>query len=123
MDFISSGRSRFGVRRFISKRALGPGKVVQFTYDGNQRYGMIVHANWEGKMHVLAADDISEVELVEMFILTQGTNSSLIYERFKSSWLYPQRPYRTYLWTKIRTVREVYIKPEGDNNASTARTS
>ena len=39
---IEEIKKSLGVRTFISRKNLTPGKVIQFTYDGEQKYALVV---------------------------------------------------------------------------------
>ncbi len=111
MAFLDDYREQLGVRRFISQRSLMPGKVVQFTYDGDQKYALVLNPEWEGKMHALSLQTFTPDSLQEMFDLTEGeTDERIIYDKFKTSNYVEERPYRTYLLSKMTALREVYIK-------------
>ena len=111
MTFLDAYRQQLGVRRFVSRRDLIPGKVVQFTYDGEQKYAMVLNPIWEGKMHALSLQTFTPASLQEMFDLTKGeSDERIIYDKFKNSPFVVERPYRTYLLNKMSTLREVYIK-------------
>jgi hypothetical protein len=111
MTFLDAYRNQLGVRRFVSRRDLTPGKVVQFTYDGEQKYAMVLNPDWEGKMHALSLQTFTPDSLQEMFELTKGeSDERIIYDKFKNSAFVGERPYRTYLLSKVSTLREVYIK-------------
>lgn len=111
MAFLDDYSNQLGVRRFISQRSLMPGKVVQFTYDGDQKYALVLNPEWEGKMHALSLQMFTPDSLQEMFDLTEGeTDERIIYDKFKTSNYVEERPYRTYLLSKMTALREVYIK-------------
>ena len=111
MAFLDDYSNQLGVRRFISQRSLMPGKVVQFTYDGDQKYALVLNPEWEGKMHALSLQTFTPDSLQEMFDLTEGeTDERIIYDKFKTSNYVEERPYRTYLLSKMTALREVYIK-------------
>ena len=111
MAFLDAYRNQLGVRRFVSRRGLVPGKVIQFTYDGVQKYAMVLNPDWEGKLHALSLQTFTPGSLQEMFALTEGeSDERIIYDKFKHSAFVGERPYRTYLLSKVTTLREVYIK-------------
>jgi len=111
MAFLDDYREQLGVRRFISQRSLMPGMVVQFTYDGDQKYALVLNPEWEGKMHALSLQTFTPDSLQEMFDLTEGeTDERIIYDKLKTSNYVEERPYRTYLLSKMTALREVYIK-------------
>lgn len=111
MAFFDEASSRFGIRKFISQRTLNAGKIVQFTYEGEQKYALVLNPNWQGKMHALSLPALNETTLDEIFKLTDGINDpDAIYSKFKTSRFVSDRPYRTYLLNKVSTMREIYIK-------------
>jgi hypothetical protein len=120
MAFFDDLRSRFGIRKFTSRANLKPGTVLQFTYDGEQKYALVLNPEWEGKMHALSLPAVSEATLEEITKLV-GNNKTpdAVYSTFKNSKFVADRPYRTYLLSKIKTLREIYIKspPVGDADA------
>lgn len=111
MAFFDEIASRFGIRKFVSQKKLDAGKVVQFTYNGEQKYALVLNPSWEGKMHALSLPSLNETTLEEIFKLTEGiTDPDEVYSKFKASRFVSDRPYRTYLLNKISTMREIYIK-------------
>lgn len=111
MAFFDDIRSQFGVRRFTSQKGLTPGKVVQFTYDDEQKYALVLNPTWEGKMHALSLRSVNAGSMQEILSLVGSKQDpDQIYSLFKTSKFVADRPYRTYLLSKIRALREIYIK-------------
>lgn len=101
----------FGIRKFISINQLNAGKVVQFTYDGEQKYAVVLNPSWEGKMHAISLKSINERMLRTLLEeLKDQTNQIDIYEKYKMSAYTESRPYRTYSINKIRSLREIFLK-------------
>jgi len=110
---IDQIRSTLGIRSFLSKKDLTPGKVIQFTYDGEQKYALVLNPGWEGKLHALSIKDINMSKFIEIRKLVGGIDDGqVLYAKFKNSSLLTDRPYRTYLLSKVSTLREVYVKEE-----------
>jgi hypothetical protein len=110
---IDEIRSTLGVRSFVSKGNLIPGKVIQFTYDSEQKYALVLNPEWEGKLHALSLRDINLSKFIEIRKLVgDDTDGQRLYAKFRNSPLLVDRPYRTYLLSKVSTLREVYIKEE-----------
>lgn len=110
---IDEIRSTLGVRSFVSKGNLIPGKVIQFTYDSEQKYALVLNPEWEGKLHALSLRDINLSKFIEIRKLVgDDTDGQRLYAKFRNSPLLVNRPYRTYLLSKVSTLREVYIKEE-----------
>ena len=110
---IDEIRSTLGVRSFVSKGNLIPGKVIQFTYDSEQKYSLVLNPEWEGKLHALSLRDINLSKFIEIRKLVgDDTDGQRLYAKFRNSPLLVDRPYRTYLLSKVSTLREVYIKEE-----------
>lgn len=110
---IDEIRSTLGIRSFVSRRDLTPGKVIQFTYDGEQKYALVLNPEWEGKLHALSIKDVNISKFIEIRKLVgKDTDSQLLYNKFRNSSLLMDRPYRTYLLSKVSTLREVFIKEE-----------
>jgi hypothetical protein len=108
---IEGYKGTLGVRTFVSQKDLTTGKVVQFTYDNEQKYALVLNPNWEGKMHALSLGSLTPEKLGQIFkLIGDETDTQVIYDRFKNSNFVGDRPYRTYLLTKISTLREVFIK-------------
>jgi hypothetical protein len=106
-------KSTLGVRSFTSRLNLTPGKVIQFTYDGEQKYALVLNPEWQGKLHAVSLEDLDINQFVKIRKLVgDEKNGEVLYSRFKTSTLVADRPYRTYLLSKISTLREVYIKEE-----------
>lgn len=101
----------FGIRKFISINQLNAGKVVQFTYDGEQKYAVVLNPSWEGKMHAISLKSITESAMRTLLEELKGqTNQIDIYEKYKMSPYTESRPYRTYSINKIRSLREIFLK-------------
>ena len=110
---IDEIRSALGVRSFVSQKDLTPGKVIQFTYDGEQKYALVLNREWEGKLHALSLEDINVSKFIEIRKLVgTDTDGQLLYFKFRNSSLLSDRPYRRYLLSKISTLREVFVKEE-----------
>jgi hypothetical protein len=110
---IDEIKSTLGVRSFVSQKDLTPGKVIQFTYDGEQKYALVLNREWEGKLHALSLKDINVSKFIEIRKLVgTDTDGQLLYSKFRNSSLLADRPYRTYLLSKISTLREVFVKEE-----------
>jgi len=110
---IDEIRSTLGVRSFVSRKDLTPGKVVQFTYDGEQKYALVLNPEWEGKLHALSIKDVNLSKFIEIRKLVgSDSDSQLLYSKFRNSNLVADRPYRTYLLSKVSTLREVFVKEE-----------
>lgn len=113
MALDPSYKDILGTRRFSSVENLRPGSVVQFTYDNEQRYALVLNPNWENKMHALSLVGLSPDNMKALLKEVSGLNTpDTIYDRYKSSAYTASRPYRTYTITKIKTLREIYIKEE-----------
>lgn len=102
-----------GQRKFISRSALTPGMVIQFTYDGEQKYAIVLDPNWKDKLHGLSLKDFEAANLTDMSkMIGDLTDGTKIYEKFKNSVYVADRPYRTYLLSKITSLRQVNLKPQ-----------
>lgn len=102
-----------GIRTFTSRGDLQPGKVVQFTYNGEQKYAIVLNPNWKDKMHAISLKALTPSTFIEIQKIINGEqDGQKIYDSFKSSTLVDDRPYRTYLLSKISTLREIFIKRE-----------
>jgi len=102
-----------GVRSFVSRRNLSAGKVIQFTYDGEQKYALVLNPEWQGKLHDLSLRDIDISKIVRIRQLVgEETDGETLYSKFRTSTLVADRPYRTYLLSKVSALREVYVKEE-----------
>jgi hypothetical protein len=113
MMAIDEIRSTLGIRSFVSRRDLTPGKVIQFTYDGEQKYALVLNPEWEGKLHALSIKDVNLSKFIEIRkLVDKDTDGQVLYSKFRNSSLLMDRPYRTYLLSKVSTLREVFIKEE-----------
>ena len=102
-----------GTRSFVSKKDLTPGKVIQFTYDNEQKYALVLNPEWEGKLHALSIQNLNISQFLEIVKLVgKDTDGKILYNKFRNSKLLMNRPYRTYLLSKVSTLREVFIKEE-----------
>lgn len=110
---IEDIRGTLGIRSFVSRRDLTPGKVIQFTYDGQQKYALVLNPEWEGKLHALSLKDVNISKFAEIRKLVgTDTDGQVLYSKFRTSVLVDDRPYRTYLLSKVSALREVYVKEE-----------
>lgn len=110
---IEQIRGTLGIRSFVSKDNLISGKVIQFTYDGEQKYALVLNPEWQGKLHALSIKDVNISKFVQIRNLVgEETNGEALYSKFRASTLVADRPYRTYLLSKVSALREVYIKEE-----------
>lgn len=110
---IEDIRGTLGVRSFVSRKNLTPGKVIQFTYDGEQKYALVLNPEWDGKLHALSLRDVDFNKFIQVRKLVgKDTNGEVLYSKFKTSTLVVDRPYRTYLLSKISALREIYVKEE-----------
>ena len=112
MDFIDGYREMFGTRTFISRINLTSGKIVQFTYDNEQKYALVLNPSWEGKMHALSLKNLSPDNLHSLLKELDGVvGEEEIYAKYVNSNYTEKRPYRTYRLDKISTLREIFLKP------------
>jgi hypothetical protein len=110
---IDEIKSTLGIRSFVSKGDLTSGKVIQFTYDGEQKYALVLNPDWQGKLHALSLKDIDLSKFVQIRKLVgKETDGELLYSKFRESTFVANRPYRTYLLSKVSTLREVFVKEE-----------
>ena len=110
---IEQIRGTLGIRSFVSKDNLISGKVIQFTYDGEQKYALVLNPGWQGKLHALSIKDVNISKFLQIRNLVgEETNGEALYSKFRASTLVADRPYRTYLLSKVSALREVYIKEE-----------
>ena len=112
MDFIDSYKDVFGTRRFTSFQKLRPGAIVQFTYDNEQKHAVVLNPDWQGKMHALSLKSLSETNLRTLLKeVSEEQTSDAVYSKYKTSTYTETRPYRTYTISKIKSLREIYLKP------------
>jgi hypothetical protein len=110
---IDEIKSTLGIRSFVSKGDLTSGKVIQFTYDGEQKYALVLNPDWQGTLHALSLKDIDLSKFVQIRKLVgKETDGELLYSKFRESTFVANRPYRTYLLSKVSTLREVFVKEE-----------
>jgi len=113
MGTLDAYKDLFGTRRFATRTKLNPGTVVQFTYDGEEKYAVVLDPEWDNKMHALSLRDISADQLKTLLSELQGlTTREEVYETYKSSSYTNTRPYRTYLISKIKSLRQIYLKEQ-----------
>ena len=116
---IEEIKKSLGVRTFISRKNLTPGKVIQFTYDGEQKYTLVLNPDWQGKLHGLSLKEVDLSKFIQIRDLVGSeTNGEELYSQFKNSNFVVDRPYRTYLLSKMSALREVFVKEEVLQKAS-----
>ena len=109
---IEDIKGTLGIRSFTSVRKLEPGVVIQFTYEGEQKYALVLNPRWQGKLHGLSLQDVDINKFIRIRQLVgEETNGEALYSKFRASTLVTDRPYRTYLLSKVSALREVYVKP------------
>jgi len=110
---IDAYKDVFGVRRFTTTEKLRAGSVVQFTYDNEQKYALVLDPEWEGKMHALSLKSFSRNSLEEFLESIKNINTrEELYNTYKNSQYTDTRPYRTYTIDKMKALREIYLKPK-----------
>lgn len=110
---IEAHKDLFGIRQFISRSSIKVGTVVQFTYDTEQKYAVVLNPEWEGKMHAISLKGIDAQDLQRLLkeLKEQSDrNATELYGSYKVSLYTKERPYRTYLIDKISALREIYLK-------------
>jgi len=113
MNFIDAYKDLFGTRRFTSRSAITPGTVVQFTYDGEQKYALVLDPEWNGKMHALSLKTLSVDGLKSLLDEVKTmTSREEIYAKYKESQYTEDRPYRTYTISKMSAIRQIYLKAQ-----------
>lgn len=111
-DASKAATVELGIRQFISSRNLTPGKVIQFTYDAEQKHAVVLDPEWNGKMHALSLKSVDITSLSEIFkLIKDNTDGRAIYSKLQTSRFIENRPYRTYLLSKVSALREIFIKP------------
>lgn len=111
MELDPSYKDILGIRKFTSANDLKPGSVVQFTYDNEQKYALVLNPKWEGKMHGLSLMELSPTKVKKLLAdIRELSSVDAIYETYKNSEYTMDRPYRTYTINKIKTLREIYLK-------------
>lgn len=106
-------KNLFGVRRFTSNKQLRPGSVIQFTYMDEQKFALVLNPEWQGKLHALSLKSLTPDSLKSILKeLTDESSYDVIYEKYKNSIYVESRSYRTYTISKIKTLREVFLKKD-----------
>ena len=114
MELDPSYKDILGVRKFTSVTSLRPGSVVQFTYNNEQKYALVLNPQFNNKMHALSLSGLSSTDVKKLLQeIPKITNSEELYQTYKNSEYTVGRPYRTYTIDKIKTLREIYLK-EGE---------
>lgn len=99
--FVRNERSMLGVSR------LTLGDVIAFVYSAKPRFVMVVHPNWEGKLHGLDLKNISRDVLLQSIVprLDTVVDPKIFYDTvYKKDVLYSLDAYRTYNLDKIQTI-------------------
>lgn len=112
---IDAHKDIFGTRRFVSRTNIKVGTIIQFTYDSEQKYAIVLNPDWEGKMHAISLKGIGAHDLRRLLNeLKDNENNTAedLYKIYKSSEYTKERPYRTYINSKVSVLREVYLKEE-----------
>jgi len=112
MDF-ELYKNLFGVRKFTSNKQLRTGNVIQFTYDNEQKFALVLNPNWQGKLHALSLKTLTPDSLKSILNeLVDESSYDIIYEKYKNSTYVDSRSYRTYTVSKIKTLREIFLKED-----------
>jgi hypothetical protein len=108
---IDAYKDLFGTRKFTSFSKLTPGAVIQFTYDGEQKYALVLDPEWQNKLHAISLKNLSTDQLKSLLgDLKKVSSREEVYANYKSSQYTELRSYRTYSIEKIKTLREIYLK-------------
>ncbi len=109
MRFLNDSSKKFGLRR--PYRGKDVGMVVEFVYENEKKYGLIVDPEWDGKMHTLKLDITNQKDLEELLLdLDRFSDYRDLLTKYQSSKYAPERPYRTYTLKKVSNLREIYLK-------------
>lgn len=113
MALDPSYKEILGVRKFTSVGNLKPGSIVQFTYNDDQKYALVLNPQFNGKMHALSLKGLSSEDLKQLLReIPEIASPDTLYEQYKNSGYTVGRPYRTYTVSKIKTLREIYLNEE-----------
>lgn len=113
MELDPSYKDIFGIRKFTSVSSLKPGSVVQFTYNNEQKYALVMNPRFNNKMHALSLSGLSAIDVKKLLQeIPKITSADELYQTYKNSAYTVGRPYRTYTIDKIKTLREIYLKED-----------
>lgn len=111
MELDPSYKEILGVRKFTSVGNLKPGSIVQFTYDNEQKYALVLNPQFDNKMHALSLNAVSSTSITQLLEeVSKITNPDALYQTYKNSTYTVGRPYRTYTISKIKSLREIYLR-------------
>jgi len=65
-NYLPDYRDKLGSRRFTSLSAVYPGDIVEFSYKGEKRIGMLLAANYKNKLHIISFKELPVSEFADM---------------------------------------------------------
>jgi hypothetical protein len=101
------------LKTIFFKQDILPGTVLQFTYNGKQRYAIIVTPNWLDKMHAIQIKDIGPTKLIQLLEELQPfelADPQDIQGAFTATEYTDDRPYRTFTLDKVTQIKQVVLK-------------
>jgi len=116
-------------RRFISQTSVQSGMMVEFSYtkkdSTTSKYSvMVIDPDRNGHLHGVLIDDLSDEEILDFADQVGGKTSYDLneraqpltelrsdeaYDKYKSSKFSTNRRYRTFLLSKMTTLRQILI--------------
>ena len=102
-----------GTGKFISLRDLKAGYIIDFMYESDRKYALVLNPEWDGKLHALKIERFDTDSLLDLLKeIGEISESTLLYEKFKNSEYVENRGYRTYVLGKMTMVRRVFLAEE-----------
>jgi hypothetical protein len=95
------------------KQDILPATVLQFMYEGKERYAIVLTPNWLDKLHAIQIKDIGPVKLIELLEELKGfamAEPEDIQGAFTRAEYVDVRPYRTFTLNKIVQIKQVILK-------------
>lgn len=102
-----------GTGRFVSIQNIEEGDIIDFVYDNDRKYALVLNPNWNDKVHALKLERFDAESLIQILKEVKSIdNPSVLYDTFKDSKYVENRGYRTYKINKMSLIRKVFLKEE-----------
>lgn len=102
-----------GTGRLVSLRDVKEGDIIDFVYENDRKFALVLNPNWEDKVHALKLERFDTDSLKEILKEIKGIDDpTVLYDTFKNSKYVENRGYRTYKIDKMSLIRKVSLKEE-----------
>lgn len=110
---------KFGRRLFMSRRGLDTGQLIEFTYKGRRRIGVVIAPEYKNNCDVFVYDDLAEVpeELLTYIQETPLLREGDLWRQFGD----PERRYRSFTRNEMTAVQSIEFVTYDENDEKVTR--